>query len=73
MSAAVAAKPAWRGLPHDKRDARAEQYRQRLLSAGAAIEQLPSGAVRVARGSDFMTCQNLADLTHADMDRLCRT
>ncbi|HRK36818.1 MAG TPA: hypothetical protein PK347_00385 [Burkholderiaceae bacterium] len=63
-------RPAFR-LPHSIRDARAEDYRKRLLAAGAILQQLATGATRIMKGSNFLTVADLADLTHADMERLC--
>ena len=58
-------------LPHSIRDARGETYRRQLLAAGVALQQLATGAVRVVKGSNFMTVAHLADLTPRDVARIC--
>jgi hypothetical protein len=47
-----------------------DQVKAALHAAGATIQQLPCGRVRVSNYSDFLTVNSLADLKQFDIDRL---
>jgi hypothetical protein len=47
-----------------------DQVQAALHAAGATIQLLPCGRVRVSNYSDFLTVNSLADLKQFDIDRL---